>query len=297
MDAGAGSLGEGASWEDPFLGHIGATQLDFVQACFEIGRFEEAGRRLERLLRDAPARPELLYWKGVLHVAGGDASQAVALLEGVELRVRQQLPEVYMYLGLAYVQLGDVDKLCAAFRKYLRLAERQEYKGLWRHKVKSTAKIDGLVRWLWPFVILAGLLAWTLALPDSSLLAQDDPRGSRGSSIVWVDGGEEEEPWIGRVERDAVTRPDYRYWKGLIQVLEGDPARGSQLMESVLPDLESDLPEIHFYLGVAYAKLRRNEAMCGAFRKYLMLTQSRKDWTRGPDHVDLVEQRIEDRCL
>ncbi len=156
--------------------------------------------------------------------------------------------------------------------------------------MKKTVTIEISIRTLRRSLILSLLITGAVTSTHSSLRAQGDPQtGSRGSRVVWVESATVAEPWINRITVATSAEPEYRYWKGMIEILEGDASEGALLMESALPEVAVEMPAVHLYLGIGYSKLGREQAMCAAFRQYLQTQASR-------DFSDIVEIQIGEHC-
>lgn len=106
-------------------------QLAFVQTCVDTGfdaeRLDEARFWLNNLLERFPGNSEYRYWDGIVLLKEGSISNAIDILESVIPDVGYSIPEVYIYLAMAYSSRDMIDKKCELLGTYLARASESKF--------------------------------------------------------------------------------------------------------------------------------------------------------------------------
>lgn len=131
--------GSGQSGERAFRNAIAPHLLTWLQDEVRRGQFDESLALMDRLVRQSPRDPALLYARGEVRRlrAGADDAvmaikdlQAAAPLEGAPTIVHRSL-------GLLYRQQGDLPAAVAAFARYLELSADAPDAGLIRQTIQE----------------------------------------------------------------------------------------------------------------------------------------------------------------
>ena len=97
------------------------------ESLYNAGDDEEAGDYLSRYIEGTEAKPERssLYIMGVLHYRNADWQSAIDCFAGVTDEDDELAQSAYLYVGQAYVKLGNMNSASIAFEKALNMDYNQ----------------------------------------------------------------------------------------------------------------------------------------------------------------------------
>lgn len=95
-----------------------AAQQEAAKQAMAAGNFDEAARRYRDLLKAVPNEPGLLMNFGMALAMGGHAREAIEPL-AIVTKVRPALLPAWLFLGSAYLDIGEPEKAVAPLRRFV----------------------------------------------------------------------------------------------------------------------------------------------------------------------------------
>lgn len=105
----------------PAVPNVYQIDLALAQAHLSLDQFEEAWPKLESARNEDPGSSDVFLYRGIYYYKQKDYSKAIESLEKA-ISLDSKKAYAYYYLGMAYTEIEDVQRMLEAFKIFLELA-------------------------------------------------------------------------------------------------------------------------------------------------------------------------------